>query len=289
MVGRVDISKVLKLVIDHDAGTNPDDILAFLLLLNVPEVEILMTISGNNHPVERARYAHHFLSLAGRSDIPCYAGEKTGHTAFHGSNLIEKNTYEPPCDYLSALKNRCDQEDRVVYLAIQGLGNLDRFLAKYPDMAKKLCVYHMGITLTGADKGFVTGGTNIESNPVAAKRVYERKNIDLHVVGSHTTINDQLRLTPETPLYQKLAASPHPHYQMAYQALLEFHERRGIWPALHDPLTASAAIGKGFVTFYEEEIDFREDGAYKIGAHTKIIISKNADYKSFLHYFASLL
>ena len=283
------LAKKISVVIDHDAGTNPDDILAFLFLLHADNVDIKMTISGNGYPTERARYAYQFFNQTGRSNIPCFAGEATGHIHFYAQDDIEHVSYTPPTDYVSALKTLCDEEDHVVYVAIQGLSNLQTFLTHCPQAAPKLSVFHMGLTLKNAENSFITGGTNIEADPLAAKQIYQWTDLDLKVVGSHTTIHDELRITPITDIYQKIKNSFLPHYQMVYRTILDFEKRRGIWPALHDPLTASAAIDAGFVTFDTAHIDFATDGSYMIGTQTKINISKLANYADFMVYFASLL
>lgn len=278
----------IPIVIDHDAGTNPDDVLAILLLLNAQVVDIKLLISGNGQPVERAIYAQHLLALAGREDIPSFAGEKKGHIAFYGDVSLH-STYVPPTDYTKALAELCSREKTVSYLAIQGLSNLNTFLQQYPQHASKLVVYHMGLTLTGADQGYVTGGTNIEADPAAAREVYQRSDLHIKIIGGHTTIHDSLRITPDTNLHQVLKQSHHPAHKWVYEALLEFHQRRGIWPALHDPLTASAALGLPFITFEDCYINFKQDGLYTLGNQTKVTISANADYQGFMDYFVNLL
>ncbi|MDB5478415.1 MAG: inosine-uridine preferring nucleoside hydrolase family protein [Alphaproteobacteria bacterium] len=277
------------IIIDHDAGTNPDDVLAFLLLLNSARADIRMTVSGNKFPVERARYAHKFFAAMGRADIPCYAGEKNGHVDFHAQKDIEGYTYEPPDDYLSRLKELCETEDNIVYLAIQGLSNLDRFLSLYPQYSPKLSVFHMGMTLPKANNEWIKGGTNMEIDSSAASRVYQFPNLDLKIVGAHTTIHDALRLSPDTPLYRKLFIDGGTAYEMIRNALQDFYNRRGIWPALHDPLTASAAIGCDFVRFTSQRVDFDESGAYRLGKNSAVMISADADYRHFMDYFFGLL
>ena len=283
------MSQKVKVIVDHDADTNPDDILAVLFLLNSPDVEICLTVSGNNHPVERAQYMKRFLELTGHPDIPCFAGEQTGHITFHGHDAIRDSNYQPPIDYKAAIKHLCEENNKVIYLCIQNLANLHALLNTYREIAPKIQIFHMGMSLDKAKQSFVSGGTNMEGAPLAAKAVYERTDLDMHVVGAHTTIHDSLRISPETELHQKLKLSDKPHEQFAWKALTDFYKRRNIWPALHDPLTASCAAGCEFVKFSQTYIDFRENGTYQLGIMTDVVISEHADYTGFMRYFASIL
>lgn len=283
------MSQKTKIIVDHDAGTNPDDILALLFLLKSQNVEIALTVSGNNHPVERAQYVKRFFDLAGYDYIPCFAGEWTGHIDFYGYEAIRSSKYQPSQDYLTAIKQLCDNHENVIYLCIQNLANLYRLLKKYPDIAYKLRIYHMGMTLTGAQEAYIDGGTNMAGAPLEAKAVYEQANLDMHVIGAHTTIHDALRISPDTELHQKLKQSEKPCEQFIWNALREFYGRRKVWPALHDPLTASCAIGKNFVEFYDVAVDFNEIGAYRLGTTTNVTLSKSANHAGFISHFSSII
>jgi len=62
-----------------------------------------------------------------------------------------------------------------------------------------------------------------------------------------------------------------------------------LWPALHDPLTASAALDENFVTFETCRLAFSEDGRYRRGDQAEIVISRQADRSAFMAHFADLL
>jgi purine nucleosidase len=263
----------LNVILDTDIGTNPDDLFGLLLLLHIPTINLRLIVTGNNHPVERARMTKKVLENEGRSDIPVYAGEPTGHIDFNGGPFIEGYTPDISTNYLPAIKKVLDTHQNVVYMNIQGCSNLSRVITEYPEYKSKLNVYHMGMTTKSFDD-FISGGTNMEADPRAARHVYESE-INLKVVGSHTTINDALRINPETSLYQKIDASTHPNHKLFIKHLKEYHARRTIWPALHDPLTIAAAIDPSFVEYEEVQIEFNDEGKYKKGTGSKIVLSKN--------------
>ena len=65
-------------------------------------------------------------------------------------------------------------------------------------------------------------------------------------------------------LYKKLAISDHPNHQMLLAHLHDYHIRRNMWPALHDPLTTSVARGYDFVSFTDYQVEFDDTGRYRL-------------------------
>lgn len=260
-------------IFDHDIGTNPDDFFALLLLLHSTEADVKLLISGNNFPKERAVFAQKILDNEGIDTIQSLAGEQTGHIDFHASEYVENYSPRIEGDYLQKAKEIIDHNERIIWVAIQGLSNLARFLRHHPDYADRFDSVHMGMTIKNTDE-YIGGGTNMEADPLAAKYVYELQLKRLRVVGSHTTINDAIRVHPETELYKKLESGASENHHMLFQHLWDYHNQRDIWPALHDPLTASVALGKEFVRFTETTVTFDDSGRYKLGGDTRVVISE---------------
>ena len=65
------------LVLDTDIGTDVDDLLALLLILTEPAIDLvgITTVHGNTGL--RARIAQTVLRCLGRTSIPVIAGEET--------------------------------------------------------------------------------------------------------------------------------------------------------------------------------------------------------------------
>lgn len=250
-------------ILDHDAGTNPDDFFSLLMLLNSPTIDLKLVVSGNNHPLERARFVHKIIEQHGKHGVVVCSGEVTGDIDFNAHQYIEG--YEPdiPSDYVTAIKRVLDTNEEVVYLAIQGLSNLATFLRTYPEYQDTFDVVHMGMKIENT-KDFIGGGTNMEADTLAAKYIYELELKRFKVVGSHTTINDAIRITPETELYKKLVSSSDLNHQMLLKHLHDYNERRSMWPALHDPLTTSTVLGYDFVTFHDYQVEFNVEGKYRL-------------------------
>lgn len=261
-------------ILDHDAGTNPDDCFALLMLLNATNSDVRLVISGNNYPVERARFIHKIIEQHGTQGVVVCAGDGTGHIDFNAWKFIEG--YEPhiSTDYLSAIKEILETCDNVTYVAIQGLSNLATLLRTYPAYQDTFNIVHMGMNITQSTD-FISGGTNMEADALAAKYVYGLGLTRLTVVGSHTTQNDAIRVTPETDVYKKLARSNHPNHHMLIEHLHDFHNRHNIWPALHDPLTTSVALGYDFVSFTDYRVEFDAMGRYKL--HDNGVLVRNSE------------
>lgn len=278
-------------ILDHDAGTNPDDFFSLLMLLNSPEVDLKLVISGNNFPHERARFVHKIIEQHGKSGVAVYAGEATGHIDFNAYKYIEGYEPETPTDYLTAIKEVLDSGYDVVYLSIQGLSNLATFLRTYPEYQDTFDIVHMGMKIDDTSE-FIGGGTNMEADALAAKYVYELGLERFKVVGSHTTINDAIRITPETALYQKLAASDLSNHKMLLSHLHDYHQRRGMWPALHDPLTTSVVLGCDFVSFTDYYVEFDDAGRYRLNdTGTKVCNSETSinQPEAFMQLMAELV
>jgi len=260
------------IILDHDLGTNPDDFFSLLMLLNSAEVDLKLVISGNNFSAERSRLANKIMKQQGNEEDIIVSGEDTGHIYFHAHDLIEGVEDVVLRDYKVEIKNVLDNNEDVTYLCIQGTSNISSFLKTYPEYIDTFEIIHMGMSKPRAD--FITGGTNMEADQLGAKYLYELGLNRLKVVGSHTTVNDLIRVTPKTDLYKKISTSTSLNHKMLLKHMCDYHKRRGIWPALHDPLTTSVALGFDFVNFEEISVDFNERGEYRLGNKLKIMISK---------------
>ncbi|PIN90413.1 hypothetical protein COU57_03440 [Candidatus Pacearchaeota archaeon CG10_big_fil_rev_8_21_14_0_10_32_14] len=260
------------IILDHDIGTNPDDFFALLMLLNSSNTNLKLLVSGNNHSIDRALFAKMILDNQRNSSVESLEGENTGHINFYCDRYIGGFHSDISNNYLERIKNIIDNNEEVVWLVIQGLSNLAKFLKTYPEYIDKFEVIHMGLSINGADE-YIGGGTNMESDPLASKYVYELGLKKMKVVGTHTTINDSIRVSPNSKLYKKIEEGKTTNHQILFNHLKDYYQRRGIWPALHDPLTASVALGYNFVSFSIKRVNFDNFGKYKLGGNTQIMVS----------------
>jgi inosine-uridine nucleoside N-ribohydrolase len=249
-------------VIDHDIGANPDDYFAILLALGLEGLVTEACISSNTHPENRAAIARAVLERSGCGDIPSYTGISDGSVDYLDRSLLP-NTNNPPAgidDFCDKLVQLITMHQIITYIAIGSLANLAYFLKLHPQYAESIRLFHMGPHLPVQNEPPFPGGTNVIASPRSSEFVLNHTSVPTVIVGSNTTIRDDMRVTPSTKLYQKLATTDSAQAAMLVNHLDDFHKRRRLWPALHDPFVVALAAGFDLVEYEESRIRVYEDG-----------------------------
>jgi len=175
------------LIIDCDPGV--DDAVALMLAFGAGEFELLaVTAVGGNVPVEKtARNARMLRQIAGREDVPVFAGaerplrrEPAGAGEFHGAEgLGDLAPFEPdaPCADGHAVDAIIDlvmaRPERSVALAVMGpMTNLALALREAPELAARLGpVAVMGGARSEGGNITASAEFNIWADPEAAAEV----------------------------------------------------------------------------------------------------------------------
>jgi len=247
--------KTLSLIIDCDPGV--DDAVGLFLAFASPELELLAvtTVGGNVPVIATARNARVMRQIAGREDVPVYAGagrplvrEPAGAGEFHGEEgLGDLAVFEPEAglaeghavDAIIALVMA--RPAKSVALAVMGpMTNLALALSKAPDLAE-----HLGpvVVMGGArsEGGNITASAefNIWADPDAAQQVLA-SNCEVILFGLDAT--HQVRATDaRIEAIEAIGSSP----ANATAAMMRFSQRveREIvgWnaPPVHDPCTVA--------------------------------------------------
>ena len=147
----------IKVVLDTDIGTDVDDCLALAVLLGSPEVELVGVTCVYGDVRLRARMVRKLLRLAGRAEMPVYAGLESpllgvrpvfwpGH---EGVGLLEREDdsllpeAEHAVDYL--LRVTREQPGEIHLIAIGPLGNVAMAIRRDPGFLERLA----GLTIMG--------------------------------------------------------------------------------------------------------------------------------------------
>ena len=190
----------MKCIIDTDPGA--DDVLALIMALNSPELEILAltTVEGNARLEHTTANALRLLAYMGRSDIPVYEGESMPlegefHHAYevHGTDGLTvrlPDTAVGPADGNAVdfiIETALGSPGEVTLFALGPLTNVARALIKegrLKDALKR--VYVMGGT--GGTSGNVTpyAEFNIYDDPYAANVVFGAS-VPVTLVGLNIT------------------------------------------------------------------------------------------------------
>jgi purine nucleosidase len=136
------------IVLDTDMASDVDDALCLALALASPELEIVGITNVGRESTLRARVTRRLLELAGRTEIPVFAGCRvpllagSGYNWFghEGEGILEPGV-EPPLESahaVDALIELARARPGLELVAVGPLTNLAVALAKDPDLAARI-------------------------------------------------------------------------------------------------------------------------------------------------------
>ncbi len=242
----------IPVILDTDIGTDVDDCLALALLLASPEIDLLgvTCVYGDVHL--RARMVLKLLQLAGRSDVPVFAGvarpllgQRPVYWAGHeGRGLLEPadQSLHPRPEHASDFLARAiaERPGQIHLLAIGPLTNLALAFLREPRLPGLLAhLTVMGGAVRGPGRfGLPYCEHNIRSDPEAAQVVLS--------AGAPTTlvpldVTTRVRIRAEAVARIRARGTPF-HQAVAGQVeLYPPFQQRG-YTFLHDPLAAATIL-----------------------------------------------
>ncbi|MDX6386977.1 MAG: pyrimidine-specific ribonucleoside hydrolase, partial [Gaiellaceae bacterium] len=186
------------IILDCDPGH--DDAIALLLAVASPEVELVgvTTVSGNQTVDKTTTNALKVLELAGRSDIPVYAGADKpflrerdvaahvqGVSGLDGPDLPEPSRQAEPQHAVDYLADEIRRRNGKITLVPTGpLTNIGLLLSLHPDARPERIVL-MGGSI-GEGNRTPAAEFNIWADPEAAERVFKER-LDTTMVGLDVT------------------------------------------------------------------------------------------------------
>ncbi len=271
-----------RIVLDTDIGSDVDDALCLALALASPELEILGITTVGNESRRRAQVARKLLELAGRDEIPVFAGCRVpllggkgfnwfGHEAGRTLEAGEEPQVEAEHG-VDALIRLCCEHDDVEVVAIGPMTNLAVALAKEPDLAARISrLSVMGGHVRRAEYGgrvFRPGvDYNLCSDPQASYAVL-RAGVPIRLITADVTLQTWITATE---LERIESAGSRFHQVLAAEVRAWTDIQKRIFGAagcdvdddnvafLHDPLTLACLYDESFCSFDELEIEARID------------------------------
>lgn len=303
-----------KVIIDCDPGI--DDVLALLLALNSPEIDVIgITIVGGNVPVELgAQNAMRALKLMEREDIPIYIGDNkpikrqliTAQET-HGMDGLGECGFEEvkmkvqsisAVDYLI---RSFSSDENIELVALGPMTNIAKSLIKYPNLYSNL---NRLVTMGGAFRIHGNCSPVAEYNywvdPDGADFVYKNIGCPIHMIGLDVT--RKIVLTPDIREWLRLINVPLSNFiYKITQFYVDFHwEWEGILGCvINDPLAVAYSIDNslchGLEAFTEVVIDGKAMGQtivdsedfYKKENNSKILTE--VDSQKFMEMFLERL
>jgi inosine-uridine nucleoside N-ribohydrolase len=254
-------------ILDCDPGH--DDAIAILLAVASPELELVgvTTVSGNQTLDKTTANALKVLELAGRSDIPVYAGADRpfvrerdvaahvhGESGLDGPDLPEPSQSARPqhaVDYLAEEIRRRD--GRVTLVATGPLTNVGLLFALHPDVRPERIVLMGGAI--GEGNRTPAAEFNIWADPEAAQRVFV-EGLDTTMVGLDVT---HRALITDAHTERMRGAG---RVGVVVAELMDFYARfhRSRYPELdgspmHDPVCVAHLIDPTLMTVHEAAIE----------------------------------
>jgi inosine-uridine nucleoside N-ribohydrolase len=242
-----------RIILDCDPGH--DDAIAILLALGSPELELVgvTTVSGNATLDKTTANALRVLELAGRGDVPVYAGADApivrgrdvaahvhGESGLDGPDLPPPQGAAQPQHAVEYLAEQLRGADKPVLVATGPLTNVGLLFATHPD-ARPDRIVLMGGAI-GEGNRTPAAEFNIWADPEAAQRVFA-EGLDTTMVGLDVT---HRALIKDTHTERMRAAG---RVGQAVAELMDFysrfHEQR--YPDLdgspmHDPVCVAHLI-----------------------------------------------
>jgi len=185
------------IILDCDPGH--DDAIAILLALASPEIELVAvtTVCGNQTLDKTTNNALRVLELAGRGDVPVYAGadgpivrEREVAAHVHGESGLDGPDLPPPSrsaqpqHAVEFLAGQFRRADKPVLIATGPLTNIGLLFAAYAD-ARPDRIVLMGGAI-GEGNRTPAAEFNIWADPEAAERVFA-EGLDTTMVGLDVT------------------------------------------------------------------------------------------------------
>ncbi len=282
-------------LLDTDIGTDIDDAYALAQIVRSPELKLLGVTTVSGDAVARARLAAKLLAVAGRGDVPIFAGTSTAPQ--YMAQTAWAAGFSAPSLHLSGgvefMRAQIDAHPgEITLIAIGELTNVAALLQSEPGIGRKI----KAIALMGGSvrRGYAPGSApepewNIKSNAAAARVVFT-SGVPLLVAPLDSTAD--LKLIPElrvrifsrgTPLHDALAA--------LNSIWRHTNTWKGVDPTLYDNLAVALVASPGIVPLAPLHIEVAPDGLTKAidGQPPNAQVALTAEPAAFLKYFVERL
>jgi purine nucleosidase len=271
---------------DTDIGTDVDDCLALALILASPELKLEGVTCVYGDVGLRARMVRKLLRLAGRADVPVYAGttppllgkRPVYWAGFEGVGLLDPGDEalvpesEHAVDYL--IRMGMENPGLIHLLAIGPLTNVALALRREPRLARNLAhLTIMGGVCRGPERlDLPYAEHNIVCDPEAAHVVLE-SGAPITLVPLDVTT--RVRIRREDTARIRAAGTPFQAAVAGQVELYPYFERQG-WTYLHDPLAAAIIVRPDLVGMTTAHVDVELRGELTTAATLLRTPSENA-------------
>jgi len=277
-----------KIILDTDIGDDIDDAYALAMLAKQPNVRLLGVVTAFGETGKRAQIAAKLLHIAGRDDVPVYAGRPGDHkigrqydwASMYTSSQIQSG---------SAVDFMRDQilqsPGEVTLVAIGPLVNLGDLLTRYPELESKIkrIVIMGGAVYVGYNNQPPAGPEwNIKCDPLAARAVFGS---GVPIVMAGLEVTTMMQLDDERQRHVYAYGTPCTDALAALTALWG-----GKVPTLFDPVAAAYACGHVFADTSQVHVQVQDDGLTKaVDGAPNVTVLVHPRKDEFLDWYVSAL
>ncbi|MBS7609029.1 nucleoside hydrolase [Candidatus Bathyarchaeota archaeon] len=268
--------KPKKVLLDTDIGSDVDDLLALILAVKSPELDIEGVTTVGLDADRRARLAQRILRTLNREDIPVMVGlsrpivrdpqKVWGPYDGHGIDISNELLKQPlsPLKAIDFLVSKVlEFREEITLITLGPLTNIAIALLVEPCLTKVIreCFIMGGVIQKTLGRSALRE-YNVSSDPEAANIVFSSR-MPMTIVGLDVTL--QVPLNRERLMKIGMARSP--GAKLAFQAAMNYQERVVMhpWNYLHDPLTVGVAIERSFVKTRKMHIRIETKGSLTDG------------------------
>jgi inosine-uridine nucleoside N-ribohydrolase len=272
------------MIVDTDAGGDPDDAIALIAAAGEPTLDLVIT--NDELGGERARFVRHLLDLLGRPEVPVIAGSDLGNTRLNCiEDLVPAEVPRQPTDVLAAVERLCSSTtDPVHWVGIGTASNFAMLATERPELAERLVVTQVGGALRYRDPE--RADHNFRTDPEsAAILLASAKNPRLQL--SEITFVPEVDVAKGSPLHRLLSDPAAPPWARLVAAHLDqWYERFHHSTRQHDALALATVLGHPFVDYYPAHIVIDERGRTTIatGGGFDVLLSGPADLDAYMHW-----
>ncbi|WP_168200546.1 nucleoside hydrolase [Allokutzneria sp. NRRL B-24872] len=271
------------LIIDTDAGGDPDD--AFALIVAAAEPTLALVVTSDELGGERARFVRHLLDLLGRPEVPVVAGADLGNTRLNCiEGLVPPEVPHQPTDVLAAVTAVCSATDTSVrWVGIGTASNLAPLLDTRHGLAERLVVSQVGGALRYRDPE--RADHNFRTDIKAAITMLDRARFP-RLQLSELTFTPAVEVGKGSPLHLLLSDPTGPPWARLVAAHLDqWYERFHHATMQHDALALADALGLPFTDYCMQRVAIDDRGRTTLAHKGKdVLLSDGARLEPYMRW-----
>jgi len=285
----------IPVLFDTDIGGDIDDAYALVQILRSPELKLLGVTTVSGDAVARARLAAKLLVVAGRPEVPVYAGTSTAPQYIRQTEWA--TGFTSPAFHASGgvafLREQIKAHPgEITIIAVGELTNIAALLESEPGLGAKI----KAIALMGGAvmRGYAPGSKpepewNIKSNARAAQVVFS-SGVPLLVAPLDSTAD--LKLTPEGRVKIFSAGTPVTDALAALNSIWRHTNTwKGVDPTLFDNLAVALVATPSIAPVTAMHLEVDADGLTRpvAGRPANARVALTCERDAFLQYFTDRL